>query len=73
MASVTHQRKFKVPGYQLRSANIGGETKALEAARKAISAGARMYEDKKTGELYVLCKGKVVHWEKADPSSIGKG
>jgi len=72
MARVTHGKTHKIPGYKLSRQNETGESKALIAARLAIVAGAKTYEDKKTGELFVMCGGQVVHWENADPAKIGK-
>ena len=72
MAHVTHSKTHKVPGYKRCSQNESGESKALRAARLAINAGTKIYEDKKTGELFVMCGGQVVHWENADPAKIGK-
>jgi hypothetical protein len=71
MAYVTHKRTHKVPGYQLSEKNISDETQDARAASAALKKG-RKWIERRNKALYVLCDGKLVPWEVADPRKIGK-
>lgn len=71
MASVHHQRRFVIPGYQKGLRNETIEEEVARAVIEADLAGNRWYEDELGGLLYIKRNdGQWLEWCKIDTARI---